>query len=117
MIENPFEELVGEQLSSVEFVQDYVQLHFDGPTLTLYVWPTVVIDASTSAFRDSQYRDRLCEQIAKKIKETVFLNGKQLDLVFEDETKISVSLDETNPENTGPEILNFIDSKKEWTVI
>ena len=24
----------GEQLSAVTFVQDYVQLHFDGPTIT-----------------------------------------------------------------------------------
>src|SRR5580692_5452288 len=37
--ESMFESIIGEQLSSVEFVQDYVQLRFDGPTLTAFVWP------------------------------------------------------------------------------
>ncbi|MGH9891683.1 MAG: hypothetical protein ACREA0_06820 [bacterium] len=31
--------IIGEQLSSVEFVQDYVQLRFDGPTLTAITRP------------------------------------------------------------------------------
>jgi hypothetical protein len=33
-------ELVGEELSSVVFVADYVQFDFNGPRLTLFVWPT-----------------------------------------------------------------------------
>jgi hypothetical protein len=35
--ETPFASLLGERLSSVEFVlNDYVQLRFDGPTLNAY---------------------------------------------------------------------------------
>jgi len=39
--------LIGEQLSSVEFVQDYLQLHFDGRTITAYVWPKVFVNIET----------------------------------------------------------------------
>jgi len=34
--EKSLQMLIGEQLSAVTFVQDYVQLHFDGPRLTVF---------------------------------------------------------------------------------
>jgi hypothetical protein len=42
-VANPLELLEGTQLSSVEFVQDYVQLRFDGPTLTAVTPPRVCV--------------------------------------------------------------------------
>ena len=33
MASSPFDILIGEQLSAVSFVQDYVEFHFDGPVL------------------------------------------------------------------------------------
>jgi hypothetical protein len=42
--ETPFASLLGERLSSVEFVlNDYVQLRFDGPTLNAYSHPVVTV--------------------------------------------------------------------------
>ena len=35
--------MVGQELSAVEFVQDYLQLRFDGPVLTLFEWPDVFL--------------------------------------------------------------------------
>ena len=40
---HPLDALVGWQLSSVEFVQDYLQLHFDDKTITFYIWPAVLV--------------------------------------------------------------------------
>ena len=34
--ERSLQMLIGEQLSAVTFVQDYLQLHFDGPRLTVF---------------------------------------------------------------------------------
>ena len=39
--EPPLSVLIGHQLSSVEFVQDYLQLRFDGPCLTAVTHPRV----------------------------------------------------------------------------
>ena len=36
--------LVGEQLSAVTFVMDYLHLDFDGQNINLYVWPTIEIE-------------------------------------------------------------------------
>jgi hypothetical protein len=39
--EQSLQVIVGAQLSAVTFVQDYVQLHFDGPRLTAFSHPVV----------------------------------------------------------------------------
>lgn len=70
MKENPLDRLVGEQLSSVIFVQDYLQLDFDGKRLTLNVWPTVVRSEERISFGDAGYRDTLCGLIATTVTET-----------------------------------------------
>ena len=42
-----FEQIIGEQLGAVTFVQDYVQLAFDGPGITALTPITVVSDGFT----------------------------------------------------------------------
>jgi hypothetical protein len=54
----------GEQLSSVIFVQDYLQLDFDGPLLTCYKWPKVCIAGIITSFGDSEYRNAICQLIS-----------------------------------------------------
>jgi hypothetical protein len=55
--------IVGEPLSAVTFVRDYVQLHFDGPTISAFTLPTVTVRGKTIAFADPGYRDALCARI------------------------------------------------------
>lgn len=38
---SPLNEMVGLRLSSVEFVNDYIQFHFDGPSLTTLILPLI----------------------------------------------------------------------------
>ena len=59
-----FARLVGEQLSAVSFVMDYLQLQFD-PYLLIVLTPLAVHTGERSyRLGDSAYRDALCERIA-----------------------------------------------------
>ena len=91
--------LVGEQLSSVEFVQDYVQLHFDGRTITVFIWPEIKIKNSIFRFGEIEYRNMLCNLIGIEL-EDLFLQDKAfLVLQFKDEKGvICINLSPTNPE-------------------
>jgi hypothetical protein len=60
-------ELVGESLSSVVFVLDYLQLDFNGSRFTSWVWPDVRIGAESLAFGDRGYRDALCAFIDHEV--------------------------------------------------
>ncbi|MCP2342142.1 hypothetical protein [Actinomadura rupiterrae] len=60
--------LVGHELGSVIFVRDYLQLDFDGPRLTLLVWPRVTVDAQARGLGDHGYRDSLCSLIGHPVR-------------------------------------------------
>jgi len=62
--------LVEEPLSSVTFVQDYVQLDFGAARLTAYAWPSVEIGGVIFRFGDRGYRDALCAFIAHEVTAT-----------------------------------------------
>lgn len=56
-MQTKIDEIIGRQLSSVEFVQDYVQFRFDGPCLTA-ITPPVFTKASDVPLPGSAgYRD------------------------------------------------------------
>jgi len=86
--------LLGEQLSSVEFVQDYLQLHSDGPTVTLFVWPIVEFAGREVHFGDATYRDELCKRISRKISEVAVAIEKSIVFSFEDGISLRVSLED-----------------------
>ena len=81
----------GHQLGAVTFVQDYVQLAFDGPALTAYNCPFVWVSGRVWEPATDSYRDRLCEQITKIVSE-VELNAEKLSIAFDDGSRIEVSL-------------------------
>lgn len=81
----------GRQLGAVTFVQDYVQLAFDGPGLTAYNCPSVWINGQVWEPMTHSYRDRLCEQITKIVSE-VELTADKIAIVFEDGSRIEVPL-------------------------
>ncbi len=88
-----FSELRDAPLSSVEFVQDYLQLHFDGPLLTLYVWPDVAdADGISIAFGEPGYRDALCSVIGETVTQPELNEGRSLTVEFENGTVFALSL-------------------------
>ena len=84
--------IVGEQLGSVTFVQDYVQLAFDGSCLTAVTVPTVEAAGHTFRWGDAGYRDELCERIARRVTAARIERGVAIVIAFDDGALVRVSL-------------------------
>lgn len=93
-------ELVQAELASVVFVRDHVQLDFDGPRFTFWVWPRVQIPTGTYDEGDPGYRDALCSLINARV------------IATNESSEIGIHLDFNsgslgvgpNPTLVGPEI-------------
>ncbi len=87
-----WDELIGHQLSSVEFVQDYLQLRFDGPSINV-TNPLTVIDNETEITSwNAGFRDMLCRQITKTVQDVAFEPEKALTIRFLDNSQIVISV-------------------------
>ena len=105
--------LEGEQLSSVEFLQDYVQLRFDGPCLSAYNSHHIASGNSTIAWGQPGYCDALCKLIAHTVhKSTLAENG--ISVTFDHDAVWTMSL--RKEDCTGPEAYYFVDMEgNSWT--
>ena len=96
-----FDELRGEQLSGVTFVQDYLQLWFDGPGINVTNPLTVRSTDARITSWDPGFRDLLCSQIAKTVEAVEYRKGDALVIRFRDDSACTISLrqeDYTSPE-------------------
>lgn len=59
--------LVGQFLTGVVFVMDYVQLQLDGSIITFSTNPSVISDDARLEFGDRDYRNALCELIGSQV--------------------------------------------------
>jgi hypothetical protein len=109
--------LIGEKLSSVIFVMDYLQIDFDGNRFTFNIWPEITVDRIDYRFGDQFYRDKLCSLIAKIVSETILIENDKMEIKFDDSNKLYLSLDPTNLEITTPEIVDFVDTNGRWIVL
>ncbi len=99
--------ILNEQLSSVEFVQDYVQLRFDGNVLTCYKWPKVVINSKSYEYSTEGYRDALCKIISDKILDISIVDESHLEIQFENDHRIVLNLKRNESNNDFPELAVF----------
>jgi hypothetical protein len=106
--------LVGRRVSSVEFVQDYVQLRFDGPRLSAYVSPVVDLPAKRLRHDAPGYRDELCARIGRAVVLGEFRDGEGLWRRFDDGVVVEISV--RDKDYTGPEALEFVDGPRRWVV-
>ena len=90
----------GQELSAVEFVSDYLRLRFDGPTLTLYAWPHVLLEDFSLAFGQPEYRNALCAQIGEMVAKAKLEELDSLTIEFESGTVIALSLREEDMEGS-----------------
>ena len=103
--------LVGEQLSAVVFVQNYLQLDFDGKRLTYHRWPVVTIVGSSHRFGEPGYRDALCALIAHIVTATSE-SDERVEIRFDE---ASIGLDLTPDGQEPPEYLVFDNTEtKDW---
>jgi hypothetical protein len=90
-----FERLVNAELIAVNFVLDYyvLQLWKDGHWFLTITNPVSVTSEGLTVLEgDVQFRNRICEQIGKKTTGISLEEGKALQIEFEDNTGITVSL-------------------------
>lgn len=98
-----FKQLYGMQLSAVTFVQDYLQLWFDGPGINVTNPLTVQSGQASVVSWQPGFRDALCSQIAKIVAAVECRAGEALIIRFEDSSQLSISLREQD--YTGAEAL------------
>ena len=104
--------IIGAQLSAVTFVQDYVQLHFDGPRLTVFSHPIVMLGDETFHWGKPGYRDALCSSIAQTVTEARVAYGDSIVVRFADGSTIKISL--KDEDYSGGEAVNFDTGGNEW---
>lgn len=80
------------QLSAVTFVRDYVQLHFDGPTINAFTLPAVVVRDSILVGGDVGYRDALCARVGSTVVDAYAEPRDALRIWFSDGSSFSISL-------------------------
>ncbi len=93
--------LEGQELTAVEFISDFLRLCFDGPTLTLYAWPHVLLSDFSIAFGEPEYRNALCAQIGEMVSTAKLEELDSMTVEFESGTVIALSLREEDLD--GPE--------------
>jgi hypothetical protein len=107
-------ELRGRELSSVEFVRDYIQFRFEGPYLTVHNLPSVVTSPQNTLTPGGRYyRDSLCERIGVKVRDIKVVDHTEVAIDFEDGTTFKLSLGKER----GPEALEFINEGGDIWVI
>ena len=86
-------DLVGEEISGIAFVRDYVEFHFDGPILRSIAKPKVTSERVTHTFPGRGSRDALCLAIGSKVERLDLAEGKHLIISLSNGQKITIPLD------------------------
>ena len=111
-----FQQLQGEQLSAVTFVQDYLQLWFDGPVINVTNPLTVQTPGMSITSWQPGFRDAICSQIAKTVASVEFVEGEEFVISFSDKSRLSVSLRKQDYSPTGEAIYAHGFRDNEWFV-
>src|SRR5665213_3640426 len=82
----------GEELKSVTFVEDYVELRFGPALLTLYAWPYVLLTDFSVAFGEPEYRNALCAHIGQIVEKAMLEDEESLTIELENGTAFGLSL-------------------------
>jgi hypothetical protein len=88
------EALVGEELKSVTFVEDFLELRFGAALVTLYAWPHVLLTEFSVAYGEPEYRNALCAQIGEQVETASLEEGAALTIELQNGVVLGVSLRE-----------------------
>jgi hypothetical protein len=88
----------GHELRSVSFVEDYLELRFGAPALTLYAWPYVMLPEFSVAFGEPEYRNALCAQIGETVETASLEEGSALTIELSNGVVLGLSLREEDME-------------------
>ena len=104
--------VIGQELSSVEFLQDHLVLHFDGPALTLYTWPDVFREEGSYAFGEPEYRNVLCSVLSEDVTAATLEEGEAIEIEFASGVILRTSLREEDLDL--PVAGQFADATETW---
>ena len=101
-LQEVLEKLVGTALSSVVFVEDYVQLEWEGSCLSAYIMPTIVAAGRSITQTDPEFREMMYG-LEGRLLERPQVTDEALNLFFSGGTVLSVSM--RDADYVGPEAL------------
>lgn len=93
IIQHPTD-LEDQAISAVCFVQDYVELIFDGPIIRYLCNPRILIDGKSVRFPEEGSRDTLCRLIGDVVKRIYLVQGSYFSIEMISGAEISIRLDE-----------------------
>jgi hypothetical protein len=99
-------QLVGELLTGVCYIQDYVELYFDGPIIRCLANPILRTSKGDIVFPEVGSRDALCALIGQTIEKMNLNEDKELTIEFSTGKTLIIPLDAKHRE--GPEAMHFV---------
>lgn len=99
-------DLVGEEISAICFVRDYVEIHFDGPILRSLSNPLTCDHGTEHRFPEHGSRDALCRLIGSTVREVTLEEHRALRVATFDDCEITILLDAMNRD--APEAMHFV---------
>ncbi len=100
--------VIGQELKSVTFIEDFLELRFGTPCLTLYDWPHVLLTDFSVAYGEPEYRNALCAQIGEEVVEASLEEGDALTIELANGVVFGLSLREEDVD--GPESGSYSES-------
>ena len=101
--------LEGQELRSVGFVEDFLELRFaDGSLLTLYAWPSVILSEYSVSYGEPEYRNQICAQIGEEVETAELEEGGTLTVKLANGNVLALSLREEDL--SGPEAGSYSES-------
>ena len=104
--ERLFGSLLGEPVSAVSFVMDYVEFHFNGQVIRALSSPILETRSGRFQFPGAGSRDALCSLIEDTVTEVQASEDSSLILSFSSGARLTVPLDHQS--RIGPEALHFM---------
>lgn len=90
-VEDCLATIVEQPLSAVVFLQDYLQLVFNGACLTCYNWPTVRTESGTVFHCSHGFRYTICSQLASIVTKVEVMEDR-LVIALSNRSDIELSL-------------------------
>lgn len=115
-VESPLKSIVGEYLSSIIFVIDYLQIGFSDYRFNMYSWPVVFIGNQTFTYANSGYKDAICSLIGETLTEIEEYLDKGLTLGFKNASSIVLPL-RVAKDFPGPEVAEFHGPNNKFLII
>jgi hypothetical protein len=104
------ENLVGEQLSAITFVMDYLQFDFDGKRLTVFTEP------KADLYKEDvpNFRDRLCAFITREVTSVEEVSGDAIHIDFGENGRLTIPLDDDSRSQVEAAYFS-VQQKTVWT--